>query len=632
MKKRITTLMMTLACCAGSMQAQTVASTPTAPSDIRGGYYVMVMKTQDSRTDNTNGNFVYYGADDKCAHFDEVSASENDLRSTTLSKDQFKYVFAISGSDGKISVKAYGTNYYWPAIPAAEKSDSKCNPSEQSVFVSSTSPATFDVVTNDDWFFLHVPAKKYTKIVWVWSESEVTACVKINGDNLYKLGYWDDADKTANKCQFQIYAVDDMPEPGEVATITYNYVYGGEVRGTTTFGDARVGRAYPDVNLSGLPDFLSASKPEGTVKGDETVDLELQLALPFEVSTDANPVYYYLGTADLENPSVFCNKKAIFPNAVGFVNLDSYYDSESFVVNDIVNSLWYVSGDPFSGFVFHNASTNAVARSSAVISSVFNTCLLAFDGAVGYTSVWDIRKPSSGDLQAFVVYPHGENSNCWRYSSSDVKFNYGEEYPNEFALYPPTFTFPMYSGGDGNVYNTFAAPFDVAVADDAVKMYKGLVNQNEKQLVLDEVDALPAGEGIALIGQGSDATSVTLKAVYGAGKFDEGSNDLKGITADELNLDDKLILGISDQTGAVGFFAAGSNVTSLLANHAYLERTPAVSEVKSMRISGEATAIGGVSTEVRNSDDAIYDLTGRRVMRTESKGIYIQNGRKFIAK
>lgn len=336
---------------------------------------------------------------------------------------------------------------------------------------------------------------------------------------------------------------------------------------------------------------------------------------------------YYLGTADAQNPAIFYNKSEGFPNAVGFRALNS-----DIAVNDIPNSLWYVTGNPFDGFQFHNVGAKAIARSSAVISSTFNICVLAFGGAVNNTSNWDVRKASVNSENAFTVYPHGEKDNCWRYSSSDVRFNYGSKYPNEFATYPATFTFPMYSGGDGNVYNTFAAPFDVALADDNVKMYKGSVNTAIHELTLSQVDAAPATAGVMLLGENSSANKVTLKAVSGVAALE--GNSLVGITSELSDLTGKLILGISDQTGAVGFFTAGSSVASLQANHAYLPWADSQVKGISMRIEGEATSIGKIEGGQINAsgNGAIYDLMGRRVLRTEKGGFYIQNGRKFIVK
>ena len=43
-----------------------------------------------------------------------------------------------------------------------------------------------------------------------------------------------------------------------------------------------------------------------------------------------------------------------------------------------------------------------------------------------------------------------------------------------------------------------------------------------------------------------------------------------------------------------------------------------------------STGINNVNRDEQNADDAVYDLQGRRVTTPLSKGIYIQNGKKFI--
>ncbi len=640
--RKITTWMqmLLLTCSASPALAQNVASTPTAIDDVqdRGGYYVLVMRTADSRTDNTNGNFVYYdGQSDKNVHFDETSAAENNLRGATLKKENYKYVFHVSKTDGKVSIKAYGTNDYWPAIPDAQEDEgqhadgyAKNTPANWLDFVASATAAKYEYTKNGDWFNLQCTANKFEKkgwgITW-WSESSVTATVNVN-DETHRIGYWESGDK--NICQFQIYAVDDMPEPGSLATVTYNYTFNGEVKKTTSDPSARVGHEYPNVDLKGLPDFLAAEKPAGTVTAEGgTFVIELKEALPFKTSTDAAPVYYYLGTADAQNPAIFYNQSKSFPNAVGFRALNS-----DIAVNDIPNSLWYVTGNPFDGFQFHNVGAKDIVCSSAVISSAFNVCLLAFEGVALNTSNWDVRKTSTNNGSAFTVYPHNETANCWRYSDSDVKFNYEESYPNEFAAYPATFTFPMYPVGK-NTYNSFAAPFDVEVVGDDIKMYKGVLDAANKELVISPVDAAPANAGVVLMGENSNAEAVTLKAVAGAQALE--GNDLVGTTEDILAADlaDKLIFGVADDgTEAVGFFAANSSVVSLNANHAYLNRAT-VQQVKgvSMRIDGEATSIGRIdNNKTSRAEGAIYDLAGRRVTSAQKGGLYIQNGRKFIVK
>lgn len=163
-------------------------------------------------------------------------------------------------------------------------------------------------------------------------------------------------------------------------------------------------------------------------------------------------------------------------------------------------------------------------------------------------------------------------------------------------------------------------------------MYKGSVNTAIHELTLSQVDAAPANAGVMLLGENSSANEVTLKAVSGVAALE--GNSLVGITSELSDLTGKLILGISDQTGAVGFFTAGSSVASLQANHAYLPWTDSQVKGISMRIEGEATSIGKIEGGQTNAsgNGAIYDLMGRRVLRTEKGGFYIQNGRKFIVK
>ena len=47
---------------------------------------------------------------------------------------------------------------------------------------------------------------------------------------------------------------------------------------------------------------------------------------------------------------------------------------------------------------------------------------------------------------------------------------------------------------------------------------------------------------------------------------------------------------------------------------------------------GESTGIHSIESNGKVADDAIYTLDGRRVSQPTQKGIYIQNGKKFIIK
>ena len=617
--KKVVFLLMMLAGCMGGVQAQKVASTPTGPSDIKDGYYVLLAKTGEGTKTDEAGAFVYYNSSDKKVYYDAKGSSTQLLGETIEDLTPFKYFFYIKkNNDGTLTFRAWNTELYWPIVVNKPNLINQ-NPGQVTQITLGGNARSFTAKEQDGWLKLSAPGTRYKNV-------KTTDYVVLKDNQ--RLGYWDATDPA--DALFQIYAVEDVPEADQIVTYTYNYTLNGVSRKESPQSMMGViGHPYHELDVT-LPDYVEAKKPSGRIKAEDngqSIEIVCTETLPFKTSTDDAPVYYYLGTADAQNPAIFYNKSEGFPNAVGFRALNS-----DIAVNDIPNSLWYVTGNSFEGFQFHNVGAKAIARSSAVISSTFNICVLAFGGAVNNTSNWDVRKASVNSENAFTVYPHGEKDHCWRYSSSDVRFNYGSKYPNEFATYPATFTFPMYNGGDGNVYNTFAAPFDVALADDNVKMYKGSVNTAMHELTLSQVDAAPAKAGVMLLGENSSANEVTLKAVSGVAALE--GNSLVGITGELSDLTDKLILGISDQTGAVGFFTAGSSVASLQANHAYLPWADSQVKGISMRIEGEATSIGKIEGGQTNAsgNGAIYDLMGRRVLRTEKGGFYIQNGRKFIVK
>lgn len=214
-----------------------------------------------------------------------------------------------------------------------------------------------------------------------------------------------------------------------------------------------------------------------------------------------------------------------------------------------------------------------------------------------------------------------------------VDFN-GFEADNDafrFQLTPATFTYTMYDGGDGCNYNTFSAPFDVKLAESEtdVKMYKGVVDYDAKKFKMEQISAAPAEAGIFLMGNNANET-VTFEVTSGVAALE--GNELIGSTTDVVGLEDKLILGPSTTTNEIGFFAAADGVTTLYANHAYLMRkTLSTVEGLSLSFGGKPTGIGHVSTsDVKNAP--IYDLTGRRVNHTVKGQLYIQGGRKFIAR
>ena len=107
-------------------------------------------------------------------------------------------------------------------------------------------------------------------------------------------------------------------------------------------------------------------------------------------------------------------------------------------------------------------------------------------------------------------------------------------------------------------------------------------------------------------------------------------NELEGTFADTYFTNAAYALGIVDSE--VGFYTAKMAEGKWLNNgfKAYLPKTAGASLTLRFNFGG-TTAIESVLNNGIDANAAIYDLSGRRVEKAV-KGIYIQNGKKFIVK
>ena len=628
--KKITTLMVMLMGCVFSALAQTVASTATAVSDIQSGYYMLMVKSDDDKTD-ANGNYAY-NTSDSYVSYDAKGSTTDFIGKTLTNTDEFAYLFYVEKqSDGKISLRAWkDKEHWWKDCGTATSNTWFGNPGktpwDQIRFPLSSRKASFDMSAVGNYgCYLMVVGSVYES----GKANPTDYNVVCNNDN--QMGYARSASAT-NKAQFRFYAVSNVPDPDDVISFTYKYT-DGEHSKSVTKNLMLVGYEFPEPNDI---DFLVGTKPSGKITADDngkTFDIQCTEKLPFQTSTDDAPIYYYL--ENVQGTRLYANSGLKFRTAEQAAN-----------VNDVRNDLWYVTGNVFDGFQFHSVVSGDVMHSKEVMSHL--TALVCSGWNASITKTWALHDNKDG---GFAVCPQaGEPSNFYGGKFSEAARDYswklddnanGVGFKNyeagnpafSFRLVPATFTFPMYSGNDKNVYNTFAAPFAVALADGetAVKMYKGAVDNTGKELMLSEVDAVPANAGVMLVGENTQAENVTFKVIAAAEVLE--NNDLVGTTSDVTDLTDKLILGISEETGKVGFFSALESVAALTANHAYLNKTNATMQTLSVRLAGQPTGIGQVSVDndKDNINAPVYDLTGRRVSRTVKGQLYIQNGRKFIA-
>lgn len=605
MTKKFTSVLLLLVSCVMSALAQQVESTPTTWSELTTGNYLVLVKS--SKTSDA-GNFMYRGSDD-CAYVDKKSMG-TDLIGSTLNIDQQKYIWKVTKSGNTVTLMSLKSSTY---IKETGENEDKATMSKnaQSYTVSDKGGSV-------------VLSYSYKGVAFGWGK--YTTYLTTNGDGSNADSYIGTSTTEANAAQFVFYKTADV----EYVDVTYNYTYNGATKYTCTV-KAIDGQAFPECNIkeSDRPGFVVFGKPAGNFNksvGETTFNIELTYNLPFITSTDEAPVYYYLVNGTDTRNRVYANGSSLAIRT----------DGQAAQLNDVRGDLWYVKGNPFDGFQFHNVGANKTATSSLIPSNAgVPRCRLAFSGTAG-ENVWHIYK---FDDNSFGLYRYSN----WVIGSGNVAWNYNNEYiqfdkidlnalPTEksyaFTLTPATITLPLnYSEADDKTFATTCLPYAVEVAEgqDNIKAYAGKLNEEKTELQMNAVTAVPANQGIILSGESASDDQVVLNVIASADAID---NDLLGTTS-EISTEGVLALGRANGTGSVGFFRS-TNAT-LKANRAYLKVDNETIQSLAMNFGGTTTGITNAIKNEVNPNAPIYDLSSRRVFTTVKGNIYLQQGRKFIA-
>ena len=622
--RRLTVILMCAVCAVMNVAAQTVASSPTAVSALKSGYYVLKMKSDKTDAD---GSFVYRKGSN--VMFDAKGAA-HDL--TGKAVDDVSYVFYVANDGGQLTIKAFDKkDCFWPAIPAPKNNDKECNPGQQLKIALAASGQGFTPVASaDGWSYLKTSAAKCVKtgfIIWDWKKyktENVYVYVVAKSGNV--LGYWDSNASDSNNAQFQFYAVDDMYDAADVVSFNYEFCWKGEVKKSQAVPLAIAGRAFPQA--AGLPEYVEAPLPTRKVEvGDDgqTFKIDCVSTLPFQLSTDEAPVYYYL--ENVQGTRLYNNNGSLAFRAA----------AQADELNNVRNDLFYVKGNAFDGYQFTSVGAGKSLYSALLMSHLTN---LDFEGLIPYTGTWEIFNTEGG----FAVCPVVGSSSikgkltaannkefAWRLDDDAKRIRFKNYAADDegfaFRMVEPTFEVELYNVPGQGTFNSTALPFDFTIAKDYdgdAKLYKGTVEG--KELMLSEVGSVPANAGVVLMGTNSEQ----IKLVATAGVETLGKNDLIGTTSEIAvgQLDDKLIFGVSNETGLVGFFSTDGSA-SLPANRAYLNKVEGLMAVM-VNHGGNTTAIGNVQNSLP-ANAPVYDLSGRRVTKMVKGGLYLQNGRKFIA-
>lgn len=230
-----------------------------------------------------------------------------------------------------------------------------------------------------------------------------------------------------------------------------------------------------------------------------------------------------------------------------------------------------------------------------------------------------------------VYYTIKNSTGYDAYSSQYLTDTYSTAFLFEETTYPNTVTFNAVSDVEG-VSNlaTFSAPFATVIPEGVTAYYVSTADNSTATMKAITGKAIPAKTGVILTSQSGDA--VTMVPATDETLATIENNKLGNSAGAEKTIaegDHAYILA----NGADGTaFYKGQKGTTLKANKAYLTLNVAGGEQAiSMNFGGNVTDINQIVNAEQNNAP-VYDLTGRRVVRTVKGGLYIKGGNKFIAR
>lgn len=630
MKKTITLLGMLLAffATAGAQQYCSTSATPYSELVSGKSYAVLVAADKNCGTSTDYSNATFLSGSGTQTAFADAKDLGNDLRGKAVS-DSYSWIVTVN-DDNTISLQVKGGNYL-PAPPNNGQNGGQLS-ATAGKFTRVESPT-------DDKTWCMLSAGKV---------NERTIYLNLGGstasDQSNKLEFWPYATTknfaTEEVAKFKFFELIE----GDVA-ITYNYTINGTQVGTYSF-TAVSGMAYP--TPGNLPDFVTATAPEGTVTEATTKNIEVNISnYPFKFSLNESdtPEWGYLtGNISTADRKLFTNSTTSIVRSAA----NAAYQNSA--LNGIADDLWRMVGDPFKGFKIMNKSgkcfvkaasgngatyTDASATKSDNLWKVYGGDIIGEPGNITDTNKEELK------AKAFVLRHStvGEGNNYLNPGgASDTSIGVYVKKSNGacFLFLEPEFTVALNTNENLVAsFATLALPFDFKVASsntNDAKLYSGAYNAATGTLDMTAVEGVvPANAGV-VIKSDSKAAKIVLTANTKSAATALTGNQLVGTTEEIAfsELTDKLVFGVTTQNH-VGFYTAGGS-DALPANRAYLPTSVlGGNNAVAMNFGGNVTGINAV-VKADKANAAIYDLTGRRVTRTVKGGLYIQNGSKFVAR
>lgn len=224
-------------------------------------------------------------------------------------------------------------------------------------------------------------------------------------------------------------------------------------------------------------------------------------------------------------------------------------------------------------------------------------------------SYYIVTKTGSFEKAGFDNYYNDDNSSAFTF---------------EEVAYPNTITFHDATGINGVSHiATFSAPF-ATIIPEGVKAYYVSAKGTEATMTAIDAQAIPANQGVILTSESGEAATMVPAAGETAAAITGNQLGHSAGAAKTLTAGEGYILG--NGTEGTAFYPCQAG--SLPINKAYL-----LGNGESAIVMNFGNAVTGINTIAApaSAKAPIFDLSGRRVVKA-TKGLYIQNGKKFIVK
>ena len=253
----------------------------------------------------------------------------------------------------------------------------------------------------------------------------------------------------------------------------------------------------------------------------------------------------------------------------------------------------------------------------------YNTFTVAVNPDVFGCLSFGAKRKNTNYPQSYYII-----TNTGSFEKASFTDYYNDSYSSAFTFeevtYPNTIKFNAATGINGvNHIATFSAPF-ATIIPDGVKAYYVSAKDTKATMTAIEAEAIPANEGVILTSESNTNVTMVPAASETAATITGNQLGNSAGVAKTLTASAGFILG----NGSEGTAFYPCKEGSLPMNKAYLVGNGG--SAIAMNFGNAVTGINNIVAPA-NAKAPIFDLSGRRVVKT-TKGLYIQNGKKFIVK